>query len=62
MPGSRACSGRLAPHLPQQARLQQLMVGLGGLLKLVMFLQIQGLVIQGKSLCFLQTKTGGVFT
>lgn len=34
------------------------MVGFGRLLKAVVFLQIQGLVVQGKSLCFLQSKTG----
>lgn len=54
--------GPLGPHLSQQARLQELMVGLGGLLKPVVLLQIQGLVVQGKSLCFLQAKTGDIFT
>lgn len=38
------------------------MVGLGRLLKAVMFLQIQGPVVQGKGLCFLQSETRDIIT
>lgn len=52
-PGSLAGLRPAAPHLSQQTSFQELVVGLGRLLEPVVFLQVQGFVIQGKGLCFL---------
>lgn len=41
-------------YLLKQRRLEELVIGFGRLLKLVMLLQVESSVVQRKGLCFLQ--------